>query len=63
MAIEHHLDVIKNADWVIDLGPEGGETGGRIVAQSAPEQIATVLASFTGHYAAPPLGTLGAKAS
>ncbi len=50
MVIEHNLDVIKTADWVIDLGPEGGEGGGRIVAQGTPEQIARNEASFTGAY-------------
>jgi excinuclease ABC subunit A len=63
VVIEHHLDVIKTADWVIDLGPEGGEAGGRIVAQGTPEQVATVPASFTGHYLAPLLGVPRAKAS
>jgi excinuclease ABC subunit A len=62
VVIEHHLDVIKTADWVIDLGPEGGEAGGRIVAQGTPEQVATVPASFTGHYLAPLLGVPRAKA-
>ncbi|MFZ0707019.1 MAG: excinuclease ABC subunit UvrA, partial [Candidatus Korobacteraceae bacterium] len=47
--IEHNMDVIRNADWVIDLGPEGGEEGGRIVAQGTPEQIARVKKSYTGH--------------
>ena len=46
--IEHHLDVIKQADWIIDLGPEGGEAGGRIVAQGTPEQIACHKKSYTG---------------
>ena len=46
--IEHHLDVIKQADWIIDLGPEGGEAGGRIVAQGTPEEVACVKKSFTG---------------
>ncbi|MBI3896591.1 MAG: excinuclease ABC subunit UvrA [Acidobacteria bacterium] len=46
--IEHNLDVIKTADWVIDLGPEGGEAGGRVVAQGAPEQVARVGRSYTG---------------
>jgi excinuclease ABC subunit A len=48
--IEHNLEVIKSADWVIDLGPEGGNGGGRIVAQGTPEQIATVGESHTGRY-------------
>jgi excinuclease ABC subunit A len=46
--IEHHLDVIRNADWIIDLGPEGGEDGGRLVAQGTPEQVAKVKKSYTG---------------
>jgi excinuclease ABC subunit A len=46
--IEHNLDVIRNADWLIDLGPEGGEEGGRIVAQGTPEQVARVKKSYTG---------------
>jgi excinuclease ABC subunit A len=46
--IEHHLDVIRNADWIIDLGPEGGEEGGRIVAQGTPEQVARCRKSYTG---------------
>ncbi|MBI3477640.1 MAG: excinuclease ABC subunit UvrA [Acidobacteria bacterium] len=46
--IEHNLDVIRNADWVVDLGPEGGEEGGRIVAQGTPEQVARVKKSYTG---------------
>jgi excinuclease ABC subunit A len=46
--IEHHLDVVKQADWVIDLGPEGGDEGGRIVAQGTPESVARVKKSFTG---------------
>jgi excinuclease ABC subunit A len=51
--IEHNLDVIKTADWVIDLGPEGGAGGGQIIAQGTPEQIAKSKASFTGKYLAP----------
>ncbi len=51
--IEHNLDVIKTADWVIDLGPEGGAGGGQIIAQGTPEQIAATKASFTGKYLAP----------
>ncbi len=50
LIIEHNLDVIKNADWVIDLGPEGGEQGGQIVAQGTPEQIAACKRSYTGRY-------------
>ncbi|HSS96211.1 MAG TPA: excinuclease ABC subunit UvrA, partial [Terriglobales bacterium] len=46
--IEHNLDVIRNADWIIDLGPEGGEDGGRIVAHGTPEQVAAVKKSYTG---------------
>lgn len=50
MVIEHNLDVIKTADWVIDLGPEGGEKGGEVVALGTPEQIARRAGSFTGEY-------------
>jgi excinuclease ABC subunit A len=50
IVIEHNLDVIKTADWVIDLGPEGGDGGGRIIAAGTPEQIAANKASYTGHY-------------
>ena len=50
VVIEHNLDVVKTADWVIDLGPEGGAAGGAVVAQGAPEQIARVRASFTGQF-------------
>ena len=46
--IEHNMDVIRNADWIIDLGPEGGEEGGRMVAQGTPEQVARVKKSYTG---------------
>ncbi len=53
--IEHNLDVIMTADYVIDLGPEGGEKGGRVVARGTPEQIASNLGSFTGQYLAPML--------
>jgi excinuclease ABC subunit A len=44
------LDVIKTADWIIDLGPEGGDAGGRIIAQGSPEEIIHCAASHTGHY-------------
>ncbi|MGI8742914.1 MAG: excinuclease ABC subunit UvrA [Bryobacteraceae bacterium] len=50
LIIEHNLDVIRSADWVIDLGPEGGDSGGLIVAQGTPEQIAAVESSYTGNY-------------
>ena len=50
VVIEHHLDVIKTADWVIDLGPQGGDLGGYIVAQGTPEQVAQVEESYTGRY-------------
>jgi excinuclease ABC subunit A len=50
VVIEHNLDVIKTADWIVDLGPEGGDAGGRIVAEGTPEQIAANKASHTGHY-------------
>jgi excinuclease ABC subunit A len=52
LVIEHNLDVIKTADWIIDLGPEGGDGGGRIVAEGAPEHIAKVKESWTGKYLA-----------
>jgi excinuclease ABC subunit A len=55
VVIEHNLDVIKSADWVIDLGPEGGDQGGRIVAQGTPEQVAAVSESYTGQYLRPVL--------
>jgi excinuclease ABC subunit A len=52
IVIEHNLDVIKSADWIVDLGPEGGPDGGRIVAQGTPERVARVEASHTGRYLA-----------
>jgi excinuclease ABC subunit A len=55
VVIEHNLDVIKTADWVIDLGPEGGEGGGMIIAEGTPEQIARSKASHTGKYLKPVL--------
>jgi excinuclease ABC subunit A len=53
VVIEHNLDVIKTADWIIDLGPEGGDGGGEIIATGTPEQVAANEASFTGQYLAP----------
>ncbi len=50
IVIEHNLDVIKTADWVLDLGPEGGEAGGRLIAAGTPEEVAGVEASYTGQY-------------
>lgn len=50
MIIEHHLDVIKNADWIIDLGPEGGSDGGKIIAEGTPEAVADNSGSYTGQY-------------
>ena len=55
VVIEHNLDVIKTADWIIDLGPEGGAGGGRVIAQGTPEQIAASDASYTGQYLKPVL--------
>jgi excinuclease ABC subunit A len=63
LIIEHHLDVIKQADWIIDLGPEGGEGGGRIVAQGPPELIARTKKSYTGQALARVLGTNGFPAA
>ena len=56
VVIEHNLDVIKTADWVIDLGPEGGNRGGLIIATGTPEDIALTPQSYTGHFLAPLLG-------
>lgn len=50
MIIEHNLDVIKTADWIVDLGPEGGDGGGRIIAEGSPEEVARVKGSYTGKY-------------
>ncbi len=68
--IEHNLDVIRNADWIIDLGPEGGEGGGRIVAEGPPEQVASIPHSYTGQFLRPfysglnrPVAGNGAKLS
>ena len=60
VVIEHHTDVVKRADWVIDLGPEAGAEGGKVVAQGTPETLAACAASHTGRYLAdalrPPRG-------
>jgi excinuclease ABC subunit A len=50
LVIEHNLDVIKQADWIIDLGPEGGEAGGEVIATGTPEDVAEVEGSATGQY-------------
>ena len=50
LVIEHNLDVIKTADHIIDLGPEGGDMGGHVVAAGTPEEVAKVDGSYTGHY-------------
>src|SRR5690606_29182466 len=66
LVIEHHLDVIKAADHVIDLGPLGGDRGGELVAQGTPEEVALVAKSYTGQYLRPILeaaGTLTAAAT
>jgi excinuclease ABC subunit A len=48
--IEHNLDVIKTADWIIDLGPEGGELGGQIIAEGTPETVSRIASSYTGQF-------------
>ena len=55
VVIEHNLEVIKTADWIIDLGPEGGDGGGEIVAQGTPEDVAKVKRSYTGQFLKPVL--------
>ena len=61
IVIEHNLDVIKTADWVIDLGPEGGAGGGEIVVTGTPEQVAKCKQSYTGKFLKPLLKTNSAK--
>jgi excinuclease ABC subunit A len=61
VVIEHNLDVIKTADWIIDLGPEGGSGGGRLVAEGTPEDVAATAASFTGQYLKPILARVAAE--
>jgi len=61
VVIEHNLDVIKTADWLIDMGPEGGSGGGQVVAQGTPEDIAANPASVTGRYLKPYLDKAPAK--
>jgi excinuclease ABC subunit A len=52
VVIEHNLDVLKTADWILDLGPEGGDRGGLVVAEGTPEAVAGVAASYTGQFLA-----------
>ena len=56
VVIEHNLDVVKVADWIIDLGPDGGRGGGMVVVEGAPEVVAKTPESYTGQYLAPMLG-------
>jgi len=62
LVIEHNLEVVKTADWIIDLGPEGGDRGGHIVATGTPEEIAQCDASYTGQYLRPYLARQQAPA-
>jgi excinuclease ABC subunit A len=55
VVIEHNLEVIKSADWIIDLGPEAGDAGGNVVAVGTPEQVANCAESYTGQYLQPRL--------
>lgn len=59
LVIEHNMDVIKSADWLIDLGPEGGDSGGSLVAEGTPEQVSAVAGSYTGYYLKQYLGETG----
>ena len=61
VGIEHNLDVIKNADWIIDLGPEGGDAGGQIVAEGTPEDIVREKRSYTGQFLKPVLARRQSK--
>ncbi len=63
VVIEHNLDVIKTADWIIDLGPEGGDGGGEVIAAGTPEAVAGESRSFTGQYLKPLLGDARARHS
>jgi excinuclease ABC subunit A len=61
VVIEHNLDVIKSADWLIDMGPEGGHKGGAVVCAGTPEEVARIPESHTGEYLRPVLGMTGAE--
>jgi excinuclease ABC subunit A len=63
VVIEHNLDVIKTADWVIDLGPEGGEGGGEIIATGPPEAVAATAGSHTGEFLRPLLAREAPRAA
>ena len=63
LVIEHNLDVIKQADWIVDLGPEGGEAGGEVIATGTPEQVAEVEDSYTGQFLRQLLPTAAAAAA
>jgi excinuclease ABC subunit A len=63
IVIEHNLEVVKTADWIVDMGPEGGDAGGEVVAQGTPEQISRNPKSYTGAYLKPVLTRKGAKRS
>ncbi|MGC8472595.1 MAG: hypothetical protein ACP5PM_09935, partial [Acidimicrobiales bacterium] len=56
IVIEHNLDVVKCADWIIDLGPDGGDRGGQVVAEGTPEQVAKTPGSYTGEVLRPVIG-------
>ncbi len=56
LVIEHNLDVVKSADWIVDLGPEGGDGGGKVVVEGTPEHVAKTAESYTGRFLAPVLG-------
>ena len=62
LVIEHNLDVIKTADWVIDMGPEGGSGGGQVIAEGTPEHVATVAKSYTGQFLREALATAAVPA-
>jgi excinuclease ABC subunit A len=61
VVIEHNLDVLKTADWLIDLGPEGGERGGYVIAEGTPEQVAGNPDSSTGQFLREPLAKVGRR--
>jgi excinuclease ABC subunit A len=63
IVIEHNLDVIKSADWIVDLGPEGGKRGGEVIAEGTPEEVAAMEHSFTGQFLAPVLEKAGVSSA